>query len=85
VEALRDVGGFGWNVGSGWLIRKQAIKDIGGFDGKCLLEDVYSSMQMMSKGWTTVFVTEALQWGLVPESFEAHVNQFTRWVRSTLI
>ena len=79
-ERLRDAAGVAWNTGSGWIIRKSALQATSGFPESCVLEDVYSSMLMLSRGWRTVYVAEALQWGLVPESYDAHVRQFTRWV-----
>jgi cellulose synthase/poly-beta-1,6-N-acetylglucosamine synthase-like glycosyltransferase len=72
--------GMAWNTGSGWVLRAEALADIGGFPVDCLIEDVYSSMLMMSKGWKTIYIAEALQYGLVPETYLAHIKQLTRWV-----
>jgi cellulose synthase/poly-beta-1,6-N-acetylglucosamine synthase-like glycosyltransferase len=73
-----------WNTGSGFILRRQALSDIGGFPTDCLVEDVHSSMLMMSKGWKTAYVAESLQYGLMPESFLGHIKQFTRWVSWSL-
>jgi cellulose synthase/poly-beta-1,6-N-acetylglucosamine synthase-like glycosyltransferase len=66
-------------------MRRQALLSIGGFPTTCLTEDVYSSMLMMSKGWKTAYIPEALQYGLVPDTFEAHIKQLVRWVRRIYI
>lgn len=75
-----DLTGNGWNLGSGWVIRPKALEDIGGFPGTSLIEDVYSTFLMQAQGLDTIYLTESLQFGLVPTSYLAHVNQFTRWV-----
>jgi len=77
---LRDHAGAGWNLGSGWIIRRLAVDDIGGFPTDCLVEDVCSSMIMLAHGWKTAYIPEGLQYGLVPETYIAHVKQMTRWV-----
>ncbi|KAH8647548.1 nucleotide-diphospho-sugar transferase [Tricladium varicosporioides] len=74
-----DLTGNGWNLGSGWVIRPEVLEKIGGFSGHSLVEDVYSTFLMQAEGYETIYLTEALQFGLVPTSYSAHLNQFTRW------
>jgi hypothetical protein len=61
-------------------VRREAVEDIGGFPTDCLVEDICSSMLMIAEGWKTTYIPEGLQYGLVPETYAAHVKQFTRWV-----
>lgn len=75
------MGGWAWNSGSGWVSPRDAIESIGGFPTTSLTEDVYSSTLMAAKGWKTVYVPEALQYGLMPDTFTSHIKQYTRWVR----
>jgi cellulose synthase/poly-beta-1,6-N-acetylglucosamine synthase-like glycosyltransferase len=79
-DFVGDFANTGWNLGSGWLIRQQCLADIGGFPTDCLIEDVCSSMIALAEGWRTAYIPEEVQWGLVPESYVAHVKQMTRWV-----
>ncbi|KAK4192389.1 cellulose synthase 2 [Podospora australis] len=80
LDTLRDQASAGWNLGSGWVVRREAVDDIGGFPTDCLVEDICSSMLKIAAGWRTAYIAEALQYGLVPESYGAHVKQFVRWV-----
>ncbi|KAH9886194.1 nucleotide-diphospho-sugar transferase [Xylariomycetidae sp. FL2044] len=78
-DIYRDLLASACNTGSGFLLRREAILDIGGFPAPSILEDIYSSMLMMSKGWKTAYLAEALQYGLVPSSYLGSIKQFTRW------
>lgn len=80
IEILKDAGNFAWNTGSGFVVRRVALHDIGGFPTHCLIEDVQSSMNMMANGWKTAYLSEALQYGLMPDTYFAHLKQYVRWV-----
>lgn len=77
-----DLAGNGWNYGSGWIMRRKAVDDIGGFPEDILTEDVSSSAMAMAEGWKTIYLQEGLQYGLVPETYVAYIKQMTRWVSS---
>ncbi|KAK3383949.1 nucleotide-diphospho-sugar transferase, partial [Lasiosphaeria ovina] len=74
-DIFRDHVGCGWNLGSGWIVRRLAIDDINGFPTDCLVEDICSSMLAMAEGWKTAYIPEGLQYGLVPETYLGHVKQ----------
>ncbi|KAK9786665.1 hypothetical protein SCARD494_11156 [Seiridium cardinale] len=79
-EIIRHLADISWNTGSGFILRRQALIDIGGFPTHSRTEDVLSSMMMMmAKGWKTAYLAESLQYGLMPDSYLAHIKQFTRW------
>ncbi|KAH8821974.1 nucleotide-diphospho-sugar transferase [Xylogone sp. PMI_703] len=79
-EIVKDMADTAWNTGSGWIMRRQAVDDIGGFPTSCLVEDVASSMRLLAAGWKSAYVPEALQYGLLPETFQGHIKQWTRWI-----
>lgn len=79
-EIYKNLGNLAWNTGSGYVLRRDALHDISGFPTHCLIEDVQSSMSMMAKGWKTAYISEALQYGLVPNTYFAHLKQYVRWV-----
>ncbi|KZL84070.1 glycosyl transferase [Colletotrichum incanum] len=79
-DLVCGLAGSGFNLGSGWVMRREAIDDIGGFPTDVLTEDITSSMIFMAEGWKTSYIPEALQWGLVPDTYAAHVKQMTRWM-----
>jgi hypothetical protein len=64
-------------------MRRAALEEIGGFPTESLSEDVCCSAKMLGAGWKTCFIPESLQHGSVPESYNAHVKQRTRWVGAT--
>jgi cellulose synthase/poly-beta-1,6-N-acetylglucosamine synthase-like glycosyltransferase len=80
LERLREFADFSWCTGSGYVLRREALLDIGGFPTSGLTEDVHLSINMMTKGWKTAYVPEALQHGLIPDTYYAHLKQFVRWV-----
>ncbi|KAH7382529.1 nucleotide-diphospho-sugar transferase [Phaeosphaeria sp. MPI-PUGE-AT-0046c] len=79
LERLRDFADFAWCTGSGYIMRREALLDIGGFPTSGLTEDLHTSINMMAKGWKTAYVPEALQHGLIPDNYYAHLKQFVRW------
>ncbi|KAI0841881.1 glycosyltransferase family 2 protein [Hypoxylon sp. FL0890] len=78
-DVVRDSLECAWNSGSGYILRRSALEDIGGFSTGSLTEDVYSSMMMLSRGWKSAYLAESLQFGLVPSSYLGHIKQQTRW------
>lgn len=79
-EPLRESMGSTWCGGSGYVVRREALRSIGGFPTESIAEDMYCSNVLHSKGWKTFFVDRTLQHGRVPDSFNAHTKQQSRWV-----
>ena len=79
-ELIHDSLGHADCLGSGYIMRRAALEDIGGFPIESLSEDVCCSAKMLGAGWRTCFIPESLQHGSVPESYNAHIKQRTRWV-----
>ncbi|KAL8752123.1 MAG: hypothetical protein Q9184_005836 [Pyrenodesmia sp. 2 TL-2023] len=76
---LKGAAGAAYCAGSGFVVRRKALEEVGGFPTVSLTEDNCLSNFLFKKGWQGVYVDEALQYGRVPESFAAHVVQQTRW------
>lgn len=70
----------GWCHGTGWVVRRDALAEIGGFPVWTLSEDICCSTLLWGAGYKTLFVHEDLQFGVVPDSYFSHVKQQTRWV-----
>ena len=79
-EIVHDSLGHADCLGSGYIMRRAAVEDVGGFPTESLSEDVCCSARLLGAGWKTCFIPESLQHGSVPESYNAHVKQRTRWV-----
>ena len=79
-ETLRDFSHMARCTGSGWALKRQAYDEVGGFPDATLTEDADLTILLLAAGWKTAYVAEALQWGLIPDTYRGHVNQFSRWV-----
>ncbi|KAE8354325.1 nucleotide-diphospho-sugar transferase [Aspergillus coremiiformis] len=84
IEPIKDALGVAWCTGSGYVVRREALEDIGNFPLGTLTEDVATSTLMLGKGWKTVYIHEPLQFGTVPEDFGGHLKQRTRWAIGTV-
>ncbi|PNS19035.1 hypothetical protein CAC42_1771 [Sphaceloma murrayae] len=83
-ERCKDLANCAWCTGSGWMARTEALESVGGFSTKSIAEDVLTGSRMTEQGWRVVYLAEALQWGLVPDTFDGHVKQYTRWSVGTI-
>jgi len=83
-EPIKDALGVAWCTGSGYVVRREALEEIGNFPLGSLAEDVATSTLMLGRGWKTAFVHEPLQFGTVPEDYGSHLKQRTRWAIGTV-
>ncbi|KAF4256015.1 hypothetical protein KXW98_005436 [Aspergillus fumigatus] len=84
IEPIKDAMGVAWCTGSGYVVRREALDEIGNFPLGSLAEDVATSTLMLGKGWKTAYIHEPLQFGTVPEDFGGHLKQRTRWAIGTV-
>jgi hypothetical protein len=73
--------GVSWCQGSGYVARRKAIMEIGGWPTYSLSEDVLCTMMLIGTHWRTSYMYESLQHGMVPDTWMGHVRQRMRWVR----
>ncbi|KAI4727308.1 nucleotide-diphospho-sugar transferase [Aureobasidium sp. EXF-10728] len=78
-EIQRDSMNCAWVTGPGVVFRCRAIRDIGGFPENALAEDIMTGFTLQGRGWKVVYCREELQFGLVPDTFKAHVTQRMKW------
>ncbi|KAF2427528.1 hypothetical protein EJ08DRAFT_615815 [Tothia fuscella] len=84
LEPAKDAAGVAWCTGSGYIIRRSALESIGGWPLGSLAEDVCTSSMLLGAGWKTVYCHEGLQYGLVPDTWDGHLKQRTRWTLGTI-
>ncbi|CAG8242099.1 unnamed protein product [Penicillium salamii] len=84
IEPIKDALGVAWCTGSGYVVRREALEEIGNFPLGSLAEDVATSTLMLGRGWRTAYIHEPLQFGTVPEDFGGHLKQRTRWAIGTV-
>lgn len=84
IEPIKDALGVAWCTGSGYIVRRDALDEIGNFPLGSLAEDVATSTKLLGRKWKTAFVHEPLQFGTVPEDYGGHLKQRTRWAIGTV-
>lgn len=73
-----------WCTGSGFIIRRAALEQIGGFPEGHLQEDILTSMLLSAAGWKSAYVLETLQWGLAADTMASWIKQRQRWAAGVL-
>ncbi len=81
---LQDGNDF-WNAtffcGSCAVIRRTAMKEIGGIAVETVTEDAHTALRLHSLGWHSAYINIPQAAGLATESLSAHVGQRIRWAR----
>lgn len=70
--------------GSGALLRRAAVDDVGGFATGTATEDIHTSLRLHARGWRSLFVPEALAHGIAPVDMAEYHKQRTRWGAGSL-
>jgi cellulose synthase/poly-beta-1,6-N-acetylglucosamine synthase-like glycosyltransferase len=66
-------------VGTMSLIRRDALDEVGGWAEWCLTEDSELSVRIHAAGYSSVYLSEPMGRGLIPETFDAYRRQRFRW------
>jgi cellulose synthase/poly-beta-1,6-N-acetylglucosamine synthase-like glycosyltransferase len=69
----------GLNVGTMYVMRRQALADAGGWSEWCLSEDTELAIRIHAAGYRSMYLTETMGRGLVPGTFAAYRKQRFRW------
>lgn len=83
-SVCRDADNAMFACGSGVMWRISALDQIGGFSAWNLVEDMYTSYQLLSKGWQSAFHYEALSHGIAPEDLPNFIKQRGTWALDTM-
>lgn len=79
LQAGRDAHNSAFFAGSGGLLRRRALEEIGGFQTQTITEDLHTSMQLHARGYRSCYLNRVLSAGLMPETFAGYLKQRTRW------
>ena len=85
VVAMMDRANNGVCTGSGFIVRRKAIEDIGGFPTQSTMEDHLTSCMLNFKGWVCVYVPNPVQWGLGPSTDQSHIRQLQRLAGAAML
>jgi cellulose synthase/poly-beta-1,6-N-acetylglucosamine synthase-like glycosyltransferase len=61
------------------LLRKSVLQEIGGWDEWCITEDAETSLRILNRGYSSLYVNETFGQGLMPLDFEGLKKQRFRW------
>lgn len=67
--------------GSCAVLRRSAIKEIGGFAVETVTEDAHTALRLHRAGYTSAYLRIPQAAGLATESLSAHIGQRMRWAR----
>lgn len=70
-------------TGTNFLIRKNAVDQIQGFDELSITEDLRTSLLLNKSGFKGVFTDQTVAYGYQPSSFKAYYKQQKRWAIGT--
>lgn len=70
--------------GSGSMLRRIAINEVGGFATGTATEDIHTSLRLHAKGWDSVFINEQLAHGIAAEDLSEYHKQRVRWGAGSL-
>ncbi len=70
--------------GTNVIFRRQALRDVGGFDESSVTEDFATSVKFHAHGWHSAYVNKVLAFGLGPEDLGGYFKQQFRWSLGTV-
>jgi cellulose synthase/poly-beta-1,6-N-acetylglucosamine synthase-like glycosyltransferase len=76
VRAAADSSIFCGTMG---VLRREAVRAVGGWDEGCITEDAELSLRLYAAGWRSVYLPTVLGSGLAPDRFPVLRSQFSRW------
>ncbi|QEL13572.1 glycosyltransferase family 2 protein [Limnoglobus roseus] len=83
-QSARDSYGNAFCVGSGWVVPRARLTELGGFPQSSICEDLEITYALKARGWRTLFLNEPLAIGLAPESVPEYIKQRARWCSGTI-
>ena len=84
IEPVRDSVGAVVCAGTSFLMRRQALDQVGGFSTDSLSEDLATGVRLIALGWQGLFLPEKLSAGLAAVGVADFARQRLRWCRGTL-
>lgn len=77
-----------WNsvyfCGTGGIIRRTALEQIGGFATDTITEDIHTALKMHQRGWKSVYIADHLASGQAAGDLPSYHVQRTRWALGNL-
>jgi cellulose synthase/poly-beta-1,6-N-acetylglucosamine synthase-like glycosyltransferase len=67
--------------GTNFIVRKDVLEELGGWDEEALTEDAELSLRILEAGYRIKFVPYSVTWEQEPEDVSTWMRQRTRWAR----
>jgi cellulose synthase (UDP-forming) len=80
-SVLRRVPCYGTN----FIIRRQALQDVGGWDESNLTEDLTTSYTLHARRWTSLYLRRIYTVGLAPPTLSSYWKQQLRWANGNTV
>jgi cellulose synthase (UDP-forming) len=84
IEPVRQGVGAVVCAGTSFVMRRQALERVGGFDTTTSSEDLATGIRISAAGYRCLYLNEKLSAGLAPPTLEAMARQRSRWASGTL-
>ncbi len=84
IQPIRDAAGSVVCSGTSFVVRRSALKAVGGFVIDSLSEDYFTGIRLSAQGYQLIYLDEKLSAGLAADNMAAHAAQRLRWGRGTL-
>jgi len=73
--------GVSFLTGTNYVIRRDIVDELGGWDEEALAEDSEMSIRLYMQGYRIDYVPYSVSWEQEPETFAVWLKQRTRWAR----
>ncbi|MGY3451915.1 glycosyltransferase family 2 protein [Bradyrhizobium sp. USDA 4353] len=83
-QPAKDAWGCAFCVGTSFVVRRERLKEIGGFPHAAISEDLNLTYTLLKRGFRTVWLNESLSFGLSAEGVPEYITQRARWCLGTI-
>lgn len=83
-RARQAVGAFVCLAGNGLMVRKSALRDVGGWNGDALTEDIDLSVRLALRGWEIRYCYDAQIWEEGVVGLRDLIRQRERWFEGAM-
>jgi cellulose synthase (UDP-forming) len=70
--------------GTNIVFRKEALREVGGFDESTVTEDFATSLKLHQKKWRSLYYNHTCAFGMAPENLTSYLKQQYRWANGTI-
>jgi cellulose synthase (UDP-forming) len=84
IQPLRNSAGSVICAGTSFVVRRSALKSVGGFVTDSLSEDYFTGIRLSAQGYRLVYLDEKLSAGLAADNMADQATQRLRWAQGTL-